>query len=54
MENLKEVEDVGLGSIKIDHVNAHSGIEGNERADKLSGLGVKLRHDTMIKSQPRG
>ena len=32
----------------------YSGIEGPPCADKLAGLGVKLRHDAMIHSQPRG
>ena len=29
MERFKVVEDVGLGSMAIEHVKAHSGIEGN-------------------------
>ena len=54
MEKFKAVEDVGMGSMEVVYVKAHSGIEGNECADKLAGLGSKLRYDTMIKSQPRG
>ena len=54
MEKFKAVEDVGLGSMKIMHVKAHSGIEGNERADKLAGQGSRLRFDTMVRSQPKG
>ena len=29
-------------------------IVGNERADKLAGMGSRLRFDTMVRSKPRG
>ena len=54
MDKFGEVIDAGTGTMEIVHVKAHSGIAGNERADKLAGLGAKLRHDLMVKSQPRG
>ena len=41
-------------SIEIIHVKAHTGIVGNECADRLAARGAKLRHDTMVNSQPRG
>ena len=46
--------DVGLRTFETVHVKAHSGIAGNERTDKLAGMGSKLRHDLMVKSHPRG
>ena len=48
------VEDCGVGSLEIMHVKAHSGIAGNESADRLETRGVKLLCDTMVNSQPRG
>ena len=54
LDKFAATEDVGVGTLEIVHVKAHSGIPGNERADKLAGMGSKLRHDLMVKSQPRG
>ena len=54
MKKFKAVEDVGVGSMKIVHVKARSGIEGNERADKLAGMRSRLRFDAMVRSKPRG
>ena len=54
MDKFKAVEDVGVGSMRIIHAKAHSGIAGNERADKWAGMDSKLRYDTTVKSQPRG
>jgi len=49
-----EFEDSGKRTVVFEYVKAHAGIEGNERADKLAGKGAKLRHDIMVRSQPKG
>ena len=54
LDKFVAAEDVGVDTLEIVHVKAHSGIEGNERADVLARKGSKLRHDLMVKSQPRG
>ena len=38
--------------VEVLHVRAHTGINGNERADKLAKLGAKLRFDVMVKDSP--
>ena len=40
--------------MEIIHVKAHSGLKGNERADKLAAEGVKLRFELMKDSTPEG
>ena len=54
MDKFAAVIDVGVGTMEIVHVKAHSGIAGSEWTDKLAGWGAKLRHDLMVNSQPRG
>ena len=54
LRGLRLFENSPTRSVEVHHVKAHNGEKGNERADKLAGLGAKLRHDLMVKSQPRG
>ena len=44
---LKLFEGARSRKVEILHVKAHSGINGNERADSLAGQGAKLRFKLM-------
>lgn len=49
-----EFEDSGPRTVTFVHVRAHTGVEGNERADRLAAKGANLRHTRMVDSQPKG
>ena len=51
---VKKFEEVEDRSVEFVWVRAHKGNAGNEKADELAGKGSKLRHDLMVKSQPKG
>ena len=48
---LDKFEGVEDRSVVFVHVRGHRGVTGNGRSDELAGMGSKLRHDLMIKSQ---
>ena len=51
---LRLFRDSPTKNVLVQHVKAHDGTEGNERADALAKMGAKLHFNLLVQQQPQG